>query len=110
MRRFTDPSHQIAAAMAETVAAPAGLALVAMAARFRESRPGRAIIFFIDQFEEFFSLLGEETKQQFLNSVRDVISDETLPFHLVFVLREDLFAEMSHLKTAIPEIFHHDTV
>lgn len=107
MRCFTDPSHQIAAAMAETVAADS-LALEEMAARFKESHPGRAIIFFIDQFEEFFSLLTEETKQQFLNSIRDVISDETLPFHIVFVLREDLLAEMSYLKGAIPEIYYHE--
>lgn len=112
IRCFTDPLHQIAAAMAETIdgRAPAAgsLALEEMVARFRDARPARAAIFFIDQFEEFFSLLGEEAKQQFLDSIRDVISDETLPFHIVFVLREDLLAEMSYLKPYIPEVYYHE--
>jgi DNA-binding winged helix-turn-helix (wHTH) protein len=111
IRCFTDPSHQIVAAMAETIGGghtAESLALEEIVARFRESHAGRAIIIFIDQFEEFFSLLGEETKQRFLNCIRDVISDETLPFHMVFVLREDLLAEMSYLKGSIPEIYYHE--
>ena len=106
IRCFTDPFHQIVAAMAETIDGDGSLEV--MVTRFRDSHPGQAIIFFIDQFEEFFSLLGEETKQQFLNSIRDVISDETLPFHLVFVLREDLLADMSYLKPSIPEVYYHE--
>ena len=106
IRCFTEPLHQIAAAMSETVDIAGSLE--EMAARFRDSHPGRAVIFFIDQFEEFFSLLGEETKKQFLDSIRGVISDEALPFHMVFVLREDLLAEMSYLKPSVPEIYYHE--
>ena len=31
-----------------------------------------------------------------------------MPVRLVFALREDLLAEMSQLKTAISDIFHHE--
>lgn len=111
IRCFTEPLHQIRAALADVIddrPIDKSLALEEFVARFRSSRPGQSIIFFIDQFEEFFTLLGEETKQGFLNSIRNVISDETLPFHMVFVLREDLLAEMSFLKPALPEIYHHE--
>jgi DNA-binding winged helix-turn-helix (wHTH) protein len=115
IRCFTEPLHQIRAALADALGermsddpAREALALEELVERFRDSRPGHSVIFFIDQFEEFFTLLGEETKQRFLDSIKEVVSDKTLPFHLVFVLREDLLAEMSFLKVAIPEIYYHE--
>jgi DNA-binding winged helix-turn-helix (wHTH) protein len=109
IRCFTDPLHQIAAALAETINVNEKIELEELVARFRNRRPGQSIIFFIDQFEEFFTLLGEETRQQFLVFLARVVSDETLPFHTVFALREDLLAEMSYLKPAIPEIYYHES-
>ncbi|MEN3332622.1 MAG: hypothetical protein V7641_1987 [Blastocatellia bacterium] len=70
--------------------------------------PGRSVIFFLDQFEEFFTLLGEETRAGFLEEMTRLFAHEELPFRLLFALREDLLAEMSQLKAAIPEIFHHE--
>jgi DNA-binding winged helix-turn-helix (wHTH) protein len=113
IRCFTDPLHQIEAALAETVGtgeqADERLELDDLIARSRNRSPNRTIIIFIDQFEEFFTLLGEETRQQFLGFLARVVPDETLPFHIVFALREDLLAEMSYLKTAVPEIFYHES-
>lgn len=112
IRSFTDPLHQITSALAslsghdesrdgepdleELIRPSAGLA------------SERSIIFFLDQFEEFFTLLPEETRKRFLDAIGRLIACKSLPCRLVFALREDLLAEMSQLKTAIPEIFHHE--
>jgi DNA-binding winged helix-turn-helix (wHTH) protein len=70
--------------------------------------PRQTVVFFLDQFEEFFTLLGEETRARFLEALRQLFAHEALSFRLLFALREDLLAEMSQLKAAIPEIFHHE--
>ena len=66
------------------------------------------VIFFMDQFEDFFLLLSKEKKLVFIETISAVINNESLPVKLVFVLREDLLAEMSRFKSEIPEIFHHE--
>ena len=112
IRSFTDPLHQITSALAslsgldqsrdgepdleELIRPSASLA------------PERSVIFFLDQFEEFFTLLSEEMRKHFLDAIGRLVACETLSCRLVFALREDLLAEMSQLKTAIPEIFHHE--
>jgi len=70
--------------------------------------PNRSVIFFLDQFEEFFSLLDDPARERFIAAVNLLFTSETLPVKLVFALREDFLAEMSQFKTAIPEIFHHE--
>jgi DNA-binding winged helix-turn-helix (wHTH) protein len=70
--------------------------------------PQRSVIFFLDQFEEFFSLLDEGARQRFIAAVSALFASDFLPVKLVFVLREDFLAEMSQFKAAIPEIFHHE--
>lgn len=71
------------------------------------ARPGSLVVFLLDQFEEFFSLLDETARQGFVDMVAGALCDET-PLRLVFALREDFLAEMSIFKAAIPEIFHHE--
>ena len=66
------------------------------------------VVFFLDQFEDFFLLLSKEKKQAFIETVGAIISNESLPLKLVFILREDLLADMSRFKSVIPEIFHHE--
>lgn len=68
----------------------------------------KPFIFFLDQFEDFFLLLPVEKKQSFIEQLKILFADENLPLKLVFILREDLLAEMSRLKPAIPEIFHNE--
>ena len=145
IRSFTDPLHQMTAALAhllndevpratfdETASAPAeassmnnalmqsgawslaavdehdAASLAELIRRAEQRWPARSVIFFLDQFEEFFTLLGEETRAGFLEEMTRLFAHEDLPFRLLFALREDLLAEMSQLKAAIPEIFHHE--
>ena len=107
IRSFTDPLHQMAAAFSSP---PSGQLSdeEKIIRHLREAPPQAFTIFFLDQFEEFFLLLAEETRQRFIEATARMIADESLPLRLVFTLREDLLAEMSQLKPAIPEIFYHE--
>ncbi len=108
IRSFTDPVHQMVNSVSEALdiepATDLRSSLNDLAGRIED---GRCVIFFLDQFEEFFSLLCEEARRNFLNVARELASG-SLPIRLVFALREDLLAEMSQLKSAIPEVFHHE--
>jgi DNA-binding winged helix-turn-helix (wHTH) protein len=73
-----------------------------------ENSPQRSVIFFLDQFEEFFTLLDEAARQRFIAAVSHLFAGDPLPLKLVFALREDFLAEMSQFKIAIGEIFHHE--
>ncbi|MCI0490529.1 MAG: winged helix-turn-helix domain-containing protein [Blastocatellia bacterium] len=114
IRSFTDPLHQMAAALSSPL--PQDLSdKEAIIRRLKEAPPLTFTIFFLDQFEEFFLLLTEETRRRFIDAMARMmegagpsIADEALPLRLVFTLREDLLAEMSQIKPAIPEIFHHE--
>src|SRR5437870_1451946 len=61
IRSFTDPVHQMLHSLSEALNVEADGALnptlTDLIARVED---GRCVIFFLDQFEEFFSLLGEE--------------------------------------------------
>jgi DNA-binding winged helix-turn-helix (wHTH) protein len=109
IRSFTDPVHQMVNALSRVCPVEAGgePASVQLMQLIRGADDGRYVIFFLDQFEEFFTLLSEEARSHFLTAARELTAGD-LPVRLVFALREDLLAEMSQLKTAIPEIFHHE--
>jgi len=112
VRSFTDPVHQIVNALSRVFPLDAGNEpdsdkLDRFLQMIRSAHDDRYAIFFLDQFEEFFSLLPEEARSRFLTAAH-LLSSGDLPVRLVFALREDLLAEMSQLKTAIPEIFHHE--
>lgn len=112
IRSFTDPVHQMLNALArvwqdQTGPEPSRDQLVQLIQLIRRVDEGRYVIFFLDQFEEFFSLLSEEARLNFLTAARELAAGD-LPVRLVFALREDLLAEMSQLKAVIPEIFHHE--
>jgi DNA-binding winged helix-turn-helix (wHTH) protein len=107
IRSFTDPVHQIVNMLSEAVDAGGDAADADLSRLINRVGAGRQVIFFLDQFEEFFLLLGEEARRHFLNVARELATGD-LPVHLVFALREDLLAEMSQLKSAIPDIFHHE--
>jgi DNA-binding winged helix-turn-helix (wHTH) protein len=122
IRSFTDPLHQMISALAEDLGvdssfekASSWYECLEQAAKLKElleqatlEAPRRSVIFFLDQFEEFFSLLNEESHQYFIDALSKLAASESLPMKLVFALREDFLAEMSQFKTAIPEIFHHE--
>jgi len=107
IRSFTDPVHRIVSALEEETGADVDGSDVELSRLINKVEAGRQVIFFLDQFEEFFLLLGEEARRHFLNVARELAAGD-LPVHLVFALREDLLAEMSQLKSAIPDIFYHE--
>ena len=111
VRSFTAPLHHMEVALAEVCGTDphgAGSTLDVLVANLAASDPSRCIVFFFDQFEEFFSLLAEQDRTRFLNAARRITAAEQSPVRMVFALREDMLAEMSQLKTAIPQIFHHE--
>ena len=107
VRSFTDPVHQMVNELSCASGIEAQSSDQSLHHLIRNVEDGRYVIFFLDQFEEYFLLLGEEARQHFLTAARELVSGD-LPVRLVFALREDLLAEMSLLKPAIPEIFHHE--
>ena len=72
------------------------------------SGPTSRIVVMLDQFEEFFLLLDEQGREAFVDELGVLMEDDALPLQFVFVMREDMLAEMSRLKRAAPEIFHHE--
>jgi hypothetical protein len=112
IRSFTDPLQQMASALSRVASldAPASpeATLTELVQSAEHISPARLLIFFLDQFEEFFSLLPEEPRRNFLDTIASLIANESSPLRLVFALREDMLAEMSQLKSVIPEIFHHE--
>ena len=66
------------------------------------------IVVMLDQFEEFFLLLDDGGRQAFIDELGAIMEDDELPLQFVFVMREDMLAEMSRLKPVVPEIFHHE--
>lgn len=121
IRSFTDPLQQMVAALvaeagSEDEAADEAIAAANLktliqrattAATAADAR-GQFVVFFLDQFEEFFLLLDEESRQHFIAVLGELLADASLRVKFVFALREDFLAEMSQFKTAIPEIFHHE--
>lgn len=71
-------------------------------------RGDRLIIFFFDQFEDFFLQLNKTQKNKFLDYLRGVFQQDRICLRFIFVLREDLLSEMSFFKPAIPELYHHE--
>jgi DNA-binding winged helix-turn-helix (wHTH) protein len=113
IRSFTDPLQQMASALSHVAGIAAALpdeetSLVELVRKTERLSPARFVVFFLDQFEEFFTLLSEETRKNFLDTIVTIIASESFPIRLVFALREDMLAEMSQLKPAIPEIFYHE--
>jgi DNA-binding winged helix-turn-helix (wHTH) protein len=122
IRSFTDPLHQMLDALAEDLevnlsfekpenrqeANEQAAHLKVLIEQATMDAPNRYVIFFLDQFEEFFSLLDEENHHQFIDALGKLSAAEHLPAKFVFALREDFLAEMSQFKTAIPEIFYHE--
>jgi DNA-binding winged helix-turn-helix (wHTH) protein len=69
---------------------------------------GTSVIFVLDQFEEFFTLLPAGKREKFIRFLEQISQKDNLDFKLLFVLREDLLADMSEFKPVLPEIFHNE--
>lgn len=110
LRCFAPPLAQMRQALQAT-AAPAinsNQELASLILQLVEKNAAAAVIFLLDQFEELFTLLEEAPRENFFAALAELYAQETLPVRFVFAIREDMLAEMSQLKSALPEIFHHE--
>jgi formylglycine-generating enzyme required for sulfatase activity/ADP-ribose pyrophosphatase YjhB (NUDIX family)/predicted transcriptional regulator len=64
------------------------------------------LVIVIDQFEEFFITLGEETRRFFLKTVKELFYKFDIDLKLVLIFREDFFVEFHELGEEIHEIFN----
>src|ERR1051325_6198374 len=90
IRSFTHPLHQMTTALAELLSLDHGGAnrddLRELLKGTEARAPNRLAIFFLDQFEEFFTLLGDDTRKTFLDTITGLVACEDLSFRLVFAL------------------------
>lgn len=114
VRSFTDPLQHMRRMVRRLVPGAGeggvgadGLSLRELIHR-RWPGPSSRIVVVLDQFEEFFLLLDAGDRQAFIDELGAIMEDDALPLQFVFVTREDMLAEMSQLKPAVPEIFHHE--
>jgi len=66
------------------------------------------VICFLDQFEDFFLLAKPDIRKVFFDKIQSLLENKNLKFKPVFVIREDLLAEMDFFKSILPEIFFHE--
>ncbi len=114
IRSFTDPLQNMQRMVRRLVSGngaggfdPDGVSLQELLHR-NWPGPASRIVVMLDQFEEFFLLLDEQGRKAFVEELAVIMEDDALPLQFVFVMREDMLAEMSRLKPAVPEIFHHE--
>ncbi|MBN2364668.1 MAG: hypothetical protein EH225_00825 [Calditrichaeota bacterium] len=65
-------------------------------------------VFIFDQFEEFFMSIPASDRQNYVVLIQNFIKKHRHIFIPVFVVREDVFAELSVFKAAVPDVFHHE--
>ncbi|MDE2845666.1 MAG: winged helix-turn-helix domain-containing protein [Gemmatimonadota bacterium] len=114
IRSFTDPLQHMQRMVRRLVTGngaggfdPDGASLQELLRRNWSGSASRIVVM-LDQFEEFFLLLDEQGREAFVDELGVIMEDDGLPLQFVFVMREDMLAEMSRLKPAVPEIFHHE--
>lgn len=114
IRSFTDPLQHMQGMVRRIVTGngaggfdPDGVSLRELLHRNWSGSSSRIVVM-LDQFEEFFLLLDERGREAFVEELGVIMEDDALPLQFVFVMREDMLAEMSRLKPAVPDIFHHE--
>lgn len=65
-------------------------------------------ICFFDQFEDFFLLAQPQIRKRFIDKIETLLKNYNVKFKPVFIVREDLLAEMNVFKSILPEIFFHE--
>lgn len=62
----------------------------------------------LDQFEEFFTLLDEATRSNFVADLANCLEDESLKVRWVFSLRSEFFGNLANFRPRIPDPFEND--
>ncbi|MEM7125691.1 MAG: effector-associated domain EAD1-containing protein [Chloroflexota bacterium] len=61
----------------------------------------RTLYLMIDQFEEFFTLLANETAAAFVDELADCIEDQTLNAHWLLAVRSEFFGDLANFRPRI---------
>ncbi len=74
-----------------------------------ENTKDHHVILAIDTFETWFQEPGGSALT-WLERLLDIVKpfQKSAQFNLLLVLREDYFAEISHLKSFLPQVYHHE--
>jgi formylglycine-generating enzyme required for sulfatase activity len=67
-----------------------------------------ALYIFFDQFEEFFTLLNETTRPQFVAELAECVNDRSLDVHWVLAMRTEFFGELATFRPRIRRPFEND--
>lgn len=106
-RPESDPVASIRrSALAQGDHAPAGASLAEMLAGLVRQEQ-RTVVVLLDQFEEVFTLLGEETAGGLAAELAACLRLPSGPVHAVLALREDYLARLHALQPALPRVFDH---
>lgn len=65
----------------------------------------KQLVIVIDQFEEFFNLLEDSTRKNFVRSLNRLIDDKSIKVKIILSFREEFLAEIHNLEFDIPGIF-----
>jgi hypothetical protein len=63
---------------------------------------------FLDQFEEVFTRLDDEARDNFVRQLAECLDDETLRVRWVFALRTEYFGNLANFRPRIRNPFEHD--
>ena len=69
---------------------------------------GTHLYIFLDQFEEFFTVHDEATRQQFIADLAECLEDESLPVRWVLALRKEYFGNLATFRPHIRNPFAND--
>jgi len=58
-----------------------------------------------DQFEELFIFGDADEKREFVNTLKDILSNEELSAHVILSIREEYLANLSEFEDELPELF-----
>jgi DNA-binding winged helix-turn-helix (wHTH) protein len=107
IRVFHDPAEEIMRLLSRVDPAEKSAETIDL---FNEKMlsPANSVIFLFDQFEEFFTLTLPATRDSFIQTIEKVLRKNGMLLRLVFIIREDLLAEMSMMKAVLPDIFHNE--
>jgi len=64
------------------------------------------LIVFIDQFEEIFTLYGQDAaKSKLINFFKNILTNRSISFKVVLSIREDFLAELWEISELVPELY-----
>jgi WD40 repeat protein len=58
-----------------------------------------------DQFEELFIFGDANEKREFVNTLKDILSNEELSAHVILSIREEYLASLSEFEDELPQLF-----